>query len=56
MKPKAAAILTIHRAREMTPAGRKRIARWLDQQKRFFLKYPQKLSQRFMARYLYPEN
>ena len=55
MKPKSAVILTIHRAGEMTPTARKRIAQWLDRQKKFFLKYPNKLSKRFTARYLFEE-
>ena len=52
---KAAAVLTINHAADMSPEGRKNIAKWLDKQKKFFLDYPQELSPRFTARYLYEE-
>ena len=57
MKPKVktAAVLTIYGAADMTPAGRKRIAKWIDRQKQFFLKYPKVLANRHTARYLYDE-
>ena len=52
-KTKAAAILTIHRAAEMTPSGRRAILKWLEKQADFFRQYHKKLSPRFRARYLY---
>lgn len=52
MKTKSAATLTIHDAAKMTPAGRRRIAQWLDRQKSFLLKHHQELSSRFTARYM----
>ena len=53
---KAAAVLTIRNAAKMSPQGRIDIAKWLDKQKKFFLDYPQELSPRFTARYLYDED
>lgn len=52
-EPKSAAVLTIRRASDMTPKGRREIARWLDQQKGFLLKNPGELAARYTARYLY---
>jgi hypothetical protein len=53
MKTKAAAVLTIRNAADMTPEGRADIVRWLDRQKRFFLKHYKELSPTFRARYVY---
>jgi len=49
----SAAVLTIKDAGNMTPAGRRAIARWLDKQKAFFLKYGKDYSAVCRARYLY---
>ncbi len=51
-KTSTVAVLTVYRAGDMTPAGVKRIAKWIDQQKQFFVDYPKELSPRFTARYL----
>jgi hypothetical protein len=53
MTSKSAATLTIHRAADMTPTGRKRIADWLLQQRQTLLKNAKQLSSRYTARYLY---
>ena len=55
MSKKAAAVVTILRAADMTPSGRKRIADWLRAQARFLTKSGPKFSARFTARYLYRE-
>ena len=52
-KLKSAEVLTINRAEDMTPSGRKAIAKWLDKQKEFLLKHSKELSKRYTARYLY---
>jgi hypothetical protein len=52
-KEQSAAIVTIKRASEMTPKGRRDIARWLRRQASFLEKYAKQLSPRFTARYLY---
>lgn len=52
---KSCAVLTIKGASTMTANGRKNIARWLDRQKEFFLKYSEELSPTFRARYLYDD-
>ena len=53
MKEKSAAILTIHRAPEMSKRGRKAIADWLRRQADFLEHNADELSKRFTARYLY---
>jgi hypothetical protein len=50
---KTAAVVTIHRAGEMSPRGRRRIAAWLRRQAGFLEKYPNELSSRYTARYIY---
>lgn len=50
---KAAAVLTIHGAAEMTPKGRKNIARWLERQAKAFMEEGPEYSKNFLARYLY---
>jgi hypothetical protein len=50
---KSAAVVTIHRADEMTPEGRKEVAAWLRRQASFLTKDGDKLAKRFTARYLY---
>lgn len=53
VKEHAAAIVTIRRASDMTPKGRKEVARWLRRQALFFERHADQLSPRFTARYLY---
>jgi hypothetical protein len=50
---KAAAIVTIHKAANMTPEGKREIAAWLKKQAGFLLKNADKMSLRYTARYLY---
>ena len=50
---KSAAIVTVFKASDMTPKGRKNVVKWLKQQADFIDKYPKELSPRFTARYLY---
>lgn len=50
---KSAAILTIFDAPNMTPTGKKNIARWLRKQADFLMREHKNLSHRFRARYLY---
>jgi hypothetical protein len=52
---RVAASLFIYDAAKMSPAGRRRIARWLKRQMEFVLKFPKQLSPRFRARYLYSD-
>ncbi len=52
---KAAAILTVHNAADMTEEGRKAVVKWLRKQAKFLMDYPNELSPRFTARYLYSE-
>lgn len=54
-KMKAAAVITIRDASKMTPKGRARVARWIDQQKKFFVKEHKNLSRVFTARYICKE-
>lgn len=49
----AAAVVTIRRASEMTPEGRKEVAAWLRRQARLLLDHADDLSDRHTARYLY---
>ena len=53
MKQKSAAILTIHKAPEMSKRGRKAIANWLRRQADFLEHHADELSKRFTARYIY---
>ena len=50
---KAAAIVTIFDAADMTPAGRKNIASWLRSRAALLEEYPDQLSARFVSRYIY---
>ena len=50
---KSAAIVTVHRAPDMTPRGRKAIAAWLRRQARCLESHGRQFSGRFTARYLY---
>ena len=53
-KDKSAAVVTIHRAPDMTNGGRKRIADWLRRQARLLEKHGRELSEtKFTARYMY---
>lgn len=55
-KEKSAAILTIKEAAEMTPEGKKDIARWLRRQAKFLEQSGAEYASRFTARYLYLED
>ena len=55
-KEKSAAILTIKEAADMTPDGKKEIARWLRRQAKFLEQYGGEYATRFTARYLYLED
>ena len=50
---KSAAILTIHHAADMTPAGRKAVIAWLRRQATWLQRHHHQLGPRFTARYLY---
>lgn len=50
---KAAAILTIFDAAAMTPKGRAEVVKWLTKQAVLLDQYPDQLSKRYTARYLY---
>ena len=54
-KPKAAAVLTLHRISDMTPKGRRDIIRWLQKQIGHIRKYHKNpgFAARFTSRYLY---
>jgi hypothetical protein len=52
-RDKCAAVVTIHRAPEMSKSGRKRIATWLRAQAMFLEQNSKQLSSRYTARYLY---
>jgi hypothetical protein len=52
-KAKSAAIVTIRRAGEMTPKGRREVAQWLRRTARLLTLEGKNLSSRFTARYLY---
>lgn len=49
---KAVAILTIYRAAEMTPQGRREVAHWLKEQRHFLLRHSDQLAGRYRARYI----
>lgn len=49
----AAAILTIRRAGDMTPRGRRAIAAWLRDHARWIVQHGKEYSPRFTGRYLY---
>lgn len=53
MKTKAAAVVTIKDAPNMSARGRKAVAKWLKRQADFLLSDHKNLSKRFTARYLY---
>jgi len=53
VQPKAAAILTILRAADMTPKGKFDIARWLRREARFLTVHGCDMADRFTDRYLY---
>lgn len=53
MAAKAAAILTIHDAAKMTPKGRAAVVKWITKQAVLLDQYPDQLSTRYTARYLY---
>ena len=53
MKDKTAAILTIHRAADMTRKGRADIVKWLRRQASLLTRDADKLATRYTARYLY---
>lgn len=53
MSEKSAAVLTIHRAADMTPEGRASVVAWLRRQARLLARSAPKLSRRYTARYLY---
>ena len=50
---RTAAIVTVFRAEEMTPRGRRDIARWLQKQAALLLAHSDQLAGRYTARYLY---
>ena len=52
-RDKSAAILTIKRAPDMSPSGRRAIAKWLKSCAALLLKEGKNLGPRFTARYLY---
>jgi hypothetical protein len=52
-KEKSAAIVTIKEADRMTPAGRRRVAKWLRAQADMLVKEGKNYSPRFTGRYLY---
>lgn len=52
-KTKSAAVLTIHRASQFTPAGRRRIVDWLRRQAKFLSAHSDQYATRYTARYLY---
>ena len=52
-KDRCAAIVTIHRAAEMHPEGRKWVANWLRRHARRLEKHGANYTKRFVGRYLY---
>lgn len=52
-KEKAAAIVTIRRAKDMSPRGRKDIAAWLQMHAKHILKHGDNYSPRFTGRFIY---
>lgn len=53
VKPVSAAILTVHRAPDMTKAGRKRIAKWLRSCADHLETYGDLYDKKFVARWCY---
>lgn len=51
--PKVAATVVIHRAAEMTPEGRKKVAQWLRSRAAYLEKHSDLIGPRFTQRYLY---
>lgn len=52
-KSESAAILTVKRAAEMTPKGRREIAKWLRRHADMLVRDGKDYSARFTGRYLY---
>lgn len=52
---KSAAIVTIHRAANMTPRGRRLVANWLRNTAKLLEDHGKEFSTRFTGRYLYKE-
>jgi hypothetical protein len=52
-KYNSAAVLTVKQANDMTPKGRKAIAKWLRKQADYLENFGDEYSARFIARYLY---
>lgn len=55
-KERSAVILTVKEAADMTPEGKKEIARWLRRQAKNLEQYGTEYASRFTARYLYRED
>lgn len=53
--PKSAAIVTIFDASKMTPAGRKRIAKWLRSRADLLENHADLMASRFTSRWLYSD-
>lgn len=47
-----AASITIHRAADLSPGGKRRVLAWLTREIKFIKKNSKKLSKRYIARYL----
>lgn len=52
-KEKSAAVVTVFRADEMTPRGRRQIAAWMRRQASMLEKEGKNYAKRFTGRYLY---
>lgn len=48
---KTAAVVTIHRASEMTAKGRNRIAKWLESRAKLLRKHSNLMAKRFVSTY-----
>lgn len=55
MAVKSAAIVTIKDAAKMTPAGRRRIAKWLRSRATLLEKHGNLMASRFISRWIYEE-
>lgn len=53
MKEKAAAIVTIFHASDMTSKGKREVAAWLRRQAKLLEQHAKELAGRYTARYLY---
>lgn len=51
-----AAVVTIHRASEMTTEGRNRIARWLESRAKLLRKHANLMAKRFVSVYSYTKS